>query len=682
MALRSFVLRGGIGLAVAALVSLGTPAYAAPGDHPKLDGVLNARAHNGQGKSRVIVVFNSGWNGSEAKKLGGNLGRRLNLIGAQVVELSNGQLKKLADHPSVRSIHHDRPFTSTMNRIASITGARTVQRYRGFTGAGVGVAVLDSGVTPWHDDLGYHGWNGAVRTSGGQRVVKFVDFVNGRTTPYDDNGHGTHVSGIIAGNGYDSYGTRAGMAPEAHLVSLKILDANGRGVISNVIAALDYVVATKSYYNIRVINLSIGAAVTESYNTDPLTIAAKRVVDAGIVVVTAAGNLGRNSAGITQRGGITAPGNAPWVLTVGAASHEGTNWRGDDTVAGYSSRGPTAIDYAAKPDIIAYGTGVASLADPNSAFYTAKAAYLLKGSFPLAFKPYVSLTGTSMAAPVVTGAVALMMQANPKLTPNLVKAVLQYTAQDHPSIDALTEGAGFLNVTGAVDLARYFATAYYGQRYPNSHSWSHKIIWGNHQVTRGAIRPSANAFKTTTVWGAERDAYGTNIVWGTRCDSETCGNIVWGTLQDGFNIVWGTVADDGFNIVWGTIQDGYNIVWGTSLDEFNIVWGTDCGGEDCFNIVWGTTSTDEYGFNIVWGTNEDRDNIVWGTCFGDECFNIVWGTECNGEDCDSIVWGTADSDMVLFDNPDAAPVEEPVVTEIELLIAPAASTTTASWGQL
>jgi serine protease AprX len=666
------------------MVSLGTPALAAPGHHSKLDGVLNARANSGHGKSRVIVVFNSGWDGSEAKKLGGNLGRRLNLIGAQVVELSNGQLKKLADHPSVQSIHHDRPFTSTMNRVAAVTGARTVQKFHHVTGAGVGVAVLDSGVSSWHDDLGYLGWNPSVRTTGGQRVVKFVDYVNGRTTPYDDNGHGTHVSGIIAGNGYDSYGVRAGMAPDAHLVSLKVLDANGRGVISNVIAALDYVVANKSAYNVRVVNLSIGAAVTESYNTDPLTLAAKRVVDAGIVVVTAAGNLGKNGAGVTQRGGITAPGNAPWVLTVGAGSHEGTNWRGDDTIAGYSSRGPTAVDYAAKPDIVAYGTGVVSLADPHSLFYSTKAAFLLKGGIPSWTKPYLSLTGTSMAAPVVTGAVALMVQANPSLTPNMVKAILQYTAQDHAAIDALTEGAGFINVAGAVDLATYFATAQPWQRYPNSYSWSRQIIWGNHRVVNGAITPAANAFKTTTVWGAEREEDGDNIVWGTRCSDEDCDNIVWGTFEDDDNIVWGTMDDGGFNIVWGTrcdTEDCDNIVWGTNDDAFNIVWGTDCDGEDCDNIVWGTTSIDEGGFNIVWGTNEDGDNIVWGTsCLGEDCDNIVWGTNCFGEDCDNIVWGTADSDMVLFDNPEAPPVEEPVVTDIEILIAPAGQTT--SGGQL
>ena len=125
----------------------------------------------------------------------------------------------------------------------------------------------------------------------------FVDFVNGRSQPYDDEGHGTHVAGIIAGNGYDSSGTPAGAAPDASLVSLKVLDAEGGGTIGSILAALDWVLANHGRYNIRVVNMSVGASVNESYLTDPLTLAAKRVVDAGIVVVGAAGNRGKNADG-------------------------------------------------------------------------------------------------------------------------------------------------------------------------------------------------------------------------------------------------------------------------------------------------------------------------------------------------------------------------------------------------
>src|SRR5213078_3986150 len=222
--------------------------------------------------------------------------------------------------------------------------------------------------------------NSKLYPYGNQRVAKFVDFVNGRTLPYDDNGHGSHVAGTIAGNGSDSGGLKAGLAPTASLVSLKVLDANGQGTISRMIAALNWVAANAATYNIRVVKLSAGAGIYESYWTDPLTLAAKAVTDKGITVVAAAGNHGKNSAGQLQWGGITAPANAPWVLTVGASSTMGTTDRGDDQMASYSSSGPTAIDYGAKPDLVAPGTGTVSLAAPGSTFFVTKAPYLVKGS--------------------------------------------------------------------------------------------------------------------------------------------------------------------------------------------------------------------------------------------------------------------------------------------------------------
>src|SRR5581483_5313585 len=122
--------------------------------------------------------------------------------------------------------------------------------------------------------------------------------------------------------------------------------------------------------------------------------------------------------------------------------------RTDDTMASYSSAGPTYIDYGAKPDLAAPGTGTVSLSAPGSTFYITKAAYLLSGSLKLGYKPYLSLSGTSMAAPVVTGTVAMMLQANPSLTPNLIKAILQYTSQQYPGYSPLKQGAGFLNALG------------------------------------------------------------------------------------------------------------------------------------------------------------------------------------------------------------------------------------------
>jgi hypothetical protein len=463
------------------------------------------------------------------------------------------------------------------------------------------------------------------------------------------------VSGIIAGNGFDSLGARAGIAPTAHIVSLKVLDANGRGVISDVIAAFDYAVANKAAYNIRVINVSVGAPITESFLTDPLTLAAKRAVDAGIVVVAAAGNLGKNASGQTQNGGITAPGNAPWVLTVGASSHMGTVTRVDDTIASYSSRGPTYIDYAAKPDLVAPGTGLVSLNAPGSLMSVTKSAFLLKGTWPYALpggvKPYLSLSGTSMASPVVAGTVALMIQANPTLTPNLVKAILQYTSQEYPGYTALTQGAGFLNTKGAVDLAKFFATAQAGNLYPHALPWSRKIIWGNHRIGGGVIKPNAPAWKLGVTWGAARSADGHDIVWGTVCGDD-CDNLVWGTADDDDNLVWGTASDDDDNLVWGTYSDDDdNLVWGTADDDDNIVWGTDCDGADCDNLVWGTSVDGLDGDNLVWGTASEDDNLVWGTA-GDVDDNLVWGTSFDG---DSTTWGSSGDDIPLFDDPDAEP---------------------------
>ena len=639
-------------LAAALIVGLGAPALANDArDQKKLDKILSERAGK-SGSSRVIIRLKPGADASsEVRKLGGKMGRRLKLVDGYAIEIPNGALRKLAERSEIVSMHHDRPTGGELNRAAVAVGARAAQYEFGYNGAGVGVAVIDSGITTYHDDLTYNGNSTLVRVLAGQRTSAFVDFVNGRTTRYDDNGHGTHVAGIIAGNGLDSFGARAGIAPAAHLIGLKVLDQQGRGVISNVIAALEWVIANKTAHNIRVVNLSVGAAVTESYNTDPLTLAARRVVDAGVVVVTAAGNLGKNTLGNVQYGGITAPGNAPWVLTVGANSHQGTVTRLDDVMANYSSRGPTAIDFGAKPDVVAPGTGIVSLADPSSLMYTTKTTFLLRGSFLTTTKPYLSLTGTSMAAPVVSGTVALMLQANPSLTPNMVKAIIQYTAQQYSAYDALTQGAGFLNTRGAVLLSRFFRYAQPGSRLPMPLAWSKQIIWGNHRIRGGVIRPNANAFQIGTTWGAALDAEGDDIVWGTLFGADD-DNIVWGTFdalgED--NIVWGTLLDDvGENIVWGTNGDDDNIVWGTDAGDDNIVWGTDCAGADCENIVWGT-SVEGLDDNIVWGTAEFAENIVWGT--SGDIDNIVWGTA--SED-DNLTWGNSGADAPLFDDPDAEP---------------------------
>jgi serine protease AprX len=611
--------------------------------HGKLDLQLNDAVEDAvNGESNVIIEFNDE---RDALTLvaghGGKAGRRLGILKARVAKISNRKLKSLASDPRVRKISLDRPAHGFIGRTAVTVGARAVQELMGYNGAGIGVAVVDSGITGWHDDL-------TVANGQGQRVAHFVDFVNGYTQPYDDWGHGTHVAGIVAGNGYDSNSTRNAIAPGASIVALKALDAQGSGTISNIIAAIDYAVTNKDAFNIRVINLSLGAAVQESYNTDPLTLAAKRAVDAGIVVVAAAGNLGKAADGQPQYGAIGAPGNAPWVITVGASSTNGTVLRQDDTMASFSSRGPTMYDYAAKPDLVAPGYGTISLTDPLSLFYTTKAQFLLGGLLDPGYQPYVALSGTSMATPVVSGTVALMLQANPDLSPNLVKAILQFTSQEYPGYDALTQGTGFLNARGAVQLAEYFHQRVRGSAYPSMNGWSKQIFWGNNRVRGGVLTPGGTAWDAGIVWGSHPQ--GQNIVWGENCLDSSCDNIVWGNNivwgEDGDdNIVWGNTDDDNIvwgngdddNIVWGNGDDD-NIVWGNAGDD-NIVWGNDCGGDNCDNIVWGNAGDD----NIVWGNAEGIDNIVWGNSDGD---NIVWGNA----DGDNIVWGNDGDDNIVWGN--------------------------------
>jgi serine protease AprX len=498
-----------------------------------------------------------------------------------------------------------------MERTGATVGAPAVRQELGLDGSGIGVAVVDSGITSWHDDLA----NVSTNT---ERVSQFVDFVNGATAPYDDYGHGTHVAGIITGNGFDSSGARSGIAPAASLVVLKVLDGSGRGRISDVIAAFDYVLAHGADYHIRVVNVSVATGVYESFDTDPLTQAAKRVVDAGIVIVASAGNAGRDQQGNTQYGGVTAPGNAPWVLSVGASSHMGTIDRSDDTIAAFSSRGPTAVDRRAKPDVVAPGVGIESLSTPGSALYNSMSAYLLNGTVATSYPPYLSLSGTSMAAPVVTGSVALMLQANPALTPNAVKAILQYTAQAYQGYDALTEGAGFLNTRGAVELAHYFAAP--GSTVPPATDmWTRQILWGNLLVSGGQLTASANAWTQGLVWGAPTTSTGDAASFGVIC-SAGC---------DTANPVWSAWHADGGspNVVWGQSCGGGDCPSGTP-------WVVDTpGSSEPQTVVWGSS----YGTDtVVWGSNDGFDTVVWGS--SDNGDTVVWGSSCSDPSCQPVIW--------------------------------------------
>ena len=574
----------------------------------KLDPILQQRASLLTGRSRVILRAVDTWSLTQILPLvlqvGGALGLALPIIDAQVVDLPHVALPLVASSPLVRRMSLDRLAGGALERTGLTVGAASVRQDYGYDGAGIGIAVVDSGVTSWHDDLS--------EPAGGQRVDRFVDLVNGRSLPYDDQGHGTHVAGIIAGNGHDSGGARSGIAPAARLSVFKVLDGTGKGRISDVIAALGTVLVFKDVWNVRVVNLSIAAPVYESYYLDPLTLAAQRLVAAGVVVVAAAGNAGRDPQGRTLYRGVAAPGNAPWVLTVGAASHMGTVVRTDDAIAAFSSRGPAAVDYAAKPDLVAPGVGTESLSDPQSAFYTTKAAYLLGGSVPTSYLPYLSLSGTSMSAPVVSGVVALVLQANPSLTPNQVKAILQYTAQVDPEYDPLTQGAGFLNARGAVDLARFIA-AHPDDVHPVSPEWGARLIWGNQLITGGRLTATATAWSPLVTWGAARSAIGQTVDWGVICTTGVCG------------------TDAGTWSRWGTTCQDFacsHVTWGAG-DSRNVVWGTTCGGGDC-STPWSVGSA----VGLITGSSQSA-TLVWGTS-SDE--TLVWGTSCSDPSCEPVMW--------------------------------------------
>ena len=245
---------------------------------------------------------------------------------------------------------------------------------------------------------------------------------------------------------------------------------------------------------------------------------------------------------------------------------------------------------------------------PNSTLYHTRSAYLLPGTTPTSYLPYLSLSGTSQAAPVVTGTIALMLQANPALTPNAVKAALQFTAQIQADYDPLTEGAGFLNAQGAVDLAHYLAAPSVTP-YPADTIWSRQLLWGNHRVDGGRLAPDASAWQPGTLWGGTKSSSGQPIAWGVICSSDCAdGPGVWDW--------WGVSCAD---------SSCSSADWSGSDTEC-VVWGSQCGGSDC---PCGGTSGGPPG--SVWGTT-----VVWGT--SDDGFTVVWGTSCSDPSCEPVIW--------------------------------------------
>ena len=283
------------------------------------------------------------------------------------------------------------------------------------TGLGVGVAVIDTGIAGAIPDL-------RVSSSDpGSRVIGSAVVNPVATTAEDSYGHGTHVAGILAGNGNTRAvddplrGEYVGIAPQASLISVKV-DNDGIATVLDVIYGLEFVVDHKADYNIRVANLSLESTDTQSASTDPLDAAAEAAWFAGIAVVAAAGNRGTAPDAVTR-----APGNDPYVITVGALDDMGTKTRDDDSAANWSGRGLTQ-DGHAKPDIYAPGAHIVSTLAPESAFESLCPACVVSGS-------YLRAGGTSMSAPVVSGVIALALERHPHLTPDQLKSLLVRSAR-------------------------------------------------------------------------------------------------------------------------------------------------------------------------------------------------------------------------------------------------------------
>ena len=504
---------------------------------------------------------------------------------------------------------------------SALRSARAVTQ-SGWSGSssrgGLAVAIIDSGVAP-HADLPLN------------RIRYFKDFVAGSPVPVDHCGHGTHVAGIIAGSGLHSNGVYGGIAPDADIVSLRVLGDDCSGNTSDVIDALEWVARNHAAYKIKVVNISLGHAVIESIFSDPLVQAVERLSRKGVVVVTAAGNKGINPA--TQNpgyGGVGVPCNAPSAICVGALDTRGDVDLTNDRVSDSSSRGPTRFDLLAKPDLVAPGVNIVSLAATGSRLFNEFPELRVAGSS--GSPDYFMLSGTSMAAPAVAGAAALLLGDNHALPANSLKIALQFTARLLQDTNVLTQGAGALNIAGALMLAdainpnvphganwiRHRLTAANFDAYGNSIHWGRRIIYGDRFVRPSFAELHLVRWDDDIVWAYDKLKDG--IVWDSaHIDASTSlgAGDVWGntdpsTSLGAGNIVWGNAADD--NIVWGNDDSstslGAGTIWSANGDDDNIVWGN-----SHLRHVWASNVVS--GFwddNIVWGaiTRATEDNIVWG----------------------------------------------------------------------
>jgi serine protease AprX len=408
---------------------------------------------------------------------------------------------------------------------------------QGGSGRAVTVAVLDSGVNP-DIDLG-------------TRVVAHVGFAGAfNAQAPDGGGHGTHIAGTIAGDGTRSAGQYIGMAPKANIVDVQVLDSKGDGRLSSILRGIEWVLAHQYQFNIRVLNMSFGAPASGSYKYDPVAAAVEIAWRRGIVVVTAAGNLG------PQSGTVETPGIDPYIITVGSTDDVGTLTLTDDALAWFSSWG-TPTDSTLRPDVIAPGRRVVSIRVPGSTLDQLMPDHVVTA---MNGSTYFRLTGTSMATAVVSGEVALMLEHQSALTPDQVKTILKSTTQAFGQGAAPTgAGAGMLDGYGA---------------------WNSGVRGGSDTGLR-----QSNALARTLY----SIVYGQPLVWknltylGTNWSGYTWLNLPWND-PTWDNIAWDDIAWD--NIAWD------NIAWDqTSWDNIawdNIAWDS----SEWNNIAWDSFSYD------------------------------------------------------------------------------------------
>jgi serine protease AprX len=583
------------------------------GQH-KLSRDLVGKTGNG-GNLDVIVQFGhrpSTVDDNLVASHGGVMKRHLGKFQGAVYTVSAARLVELSNDPGVAYVSPDRKLrgTGTPSTTAVIdyhkeTINAPAAWALGLDGTGVGVAIIDSGMAA-NSDLN------------ASNVVYSQDFTGSNST-VDQYGHGTHVAGIIAGTGAASslskdFYTFKGIADNVSIVNLRVLDQNGAGTDSEVIAAIQEAIELKSTYNIKIINLSLGRPVYESYTLDPLCQAVEQAWQAGITVVTAAGNYGRdNIASTNGYGTIIAPGNDPYVITVGAMNTEGTPDRTDDVPASYSSKGPSIFDQVVKPDIVAPGNSIVSLYTPGDTLDAESdgseipaSLYVTNGT-GAASSTYYILSGTSMATPMVTGAAALVLEQNPNMTPDQVKATLMVSAfkglrQSSTAVDAttgqtyteqadlFTVGAGYLDVQAALANTALVPAFLGSAASPTATVGSDGDV---------VLIQTGNSVLGMGVGGGADCIVNCVIVWGSGAStSDGPGNPV---------IVWGSSA------VSGDGPGNPVIVWGSgSLTSDVIVWGSDSASSDGSGpgnpvIVWGSSALTSDGACII------DCVIVWGS---------------------------------------------------------------------